>query len=282
MKITEHIHSLSIPFKITMPDGYSIDRSVNVFILIGKHIILIDTGVAGSDEKIFDYIRSIGRKPEEIKYVLLTHTHPDHVGALSNIKAATGCKIAVHTSEKEWLENNELQFAERPVPGFHFLVGESCKADILLNDGDILEYDKELHLKVYHCPGHSTGSVAFLLHQDNALITGDAIPAKNQIPIYDDWKTCLASLEKIENLPYSEVLLSSWAPAVTGENVDIAISDGFEVLYAVHQAFIEATKNSKSADINEIAKEVLEKMGLSSEVVNPLFVRALKSNYKYV
>jgi glyoxylase-like metal-dependent hydrolase (beta-lactamase superfamily II) len=282
MKITEHIHSLNIPFKIITSEGNSIERSVNIFILLGKHITLIDSGVAGSDEIIFDYIRSIDRKPEEIKYVLLTHTHPDHIGALSNIKAATGCKIAVHKSEKEWLENIELQFSERPVPGFHKLVGGSCKADILFNDGDVLDYDNELHLKVIHCPGHSSGSVAFLLQQGNALFTGDVIPVKNEVPIYDDWKTCLWSLEKLENMPYPEVLLSSWAPAVIGENVDLAISDGFEVLYAVHQSFMEVVKDNKTADINEVAKLVLDKIGLPVHFINPLFVRTLKSHYQYL
>jgi hydroxyacylglutathione hydrolase len=282
MKVTDHIHQLNIPFKIEMPTGISIDRSVNIFILTGKHIILIDTGVAGSENQIFKYIEMIGRSPKDIKYVLLTHTHPEHMGALKTIKNQTGCKVAVHKSEKNWLEDVELQFKERPVPGFYNLVSGSCKADIVLNDSDLHDYDDELRIKVFHCPGHSPGSVSFLLQQDNALISGDAIPVKNAIPIYDDWKTSLETLEKLENMPYPEALLSAWDKNHTGEDVDISISNGFEVLYEVHKAFVEVNRTNKNAEIEVISKIVLEKMGLPSMNINPMFMRALKSHYKYV
>lgn len=282
MKISNHIHQLTLPFQIAMPNGIIIDRFVNVFILVGKHIILVDTGVKGSEKQIFDYLKSINRLPEDIKYVLLTHTHPDHIGALKEIKEQTGCKVAVHKEEKHWLEDTELQFNERPVPGFHNLVSGPCKADVLLNDSDILDYDNEIRIKVLHCPGHSSGSVAYVLQQDNTLIAGDAIPVKNDIPIYDDWKTSLKTLEKLENLPYPEILLSSWDKPKQGDEVDIAISDGFEMLYIVHQAFTEVVKDNKNTEINEVARLVLEKMGLPSKIVNPLFMRALKNHYKYL
>ena len=276
MKISNHIHLLKIPFKIPLTPEILIDRFVNIYIIEGKYITLVDTGVAGSETIIYDYLKSIGRKPEEIKWVLLTHTHPDHIGALKPIVDRTGCKVAVHKAEKNWLEDVELQFKERPVPGFHTLVSGSCKANILVNDGDELDIDEKLLVKAIHCPGHSAGSVAYLFQQDNALIVGDAVPVKGDIPIYDDYQTSIKTLEKLENLPYADYLLSAWDDPRHGEEVELAISNGFEVLYAVHLAWYEVHNNY--SNLQELTKAVLEKMGLPTKFINPLFARAIKSH----
>jgi glyoxylase-like metal-dependent hydrolase (beta-lactamase superfamily II) len=278
MKIIENLHVLKIPFKIHISPEIALDRFVNCYIIEGKQITLIDTGVAGSEKILFDYLLKIGRKPEEISLVLLTHSHPDHIGSVKTIKDITKCKVTIHEAERQWLEDTDLQFRERPVPGFQNLVAGPCKADKLLKDEDILEIDDNITIDVVHCPGHSVGSVSFLYRQRNVLFSGDAIPVKNDIPIYDDYLTSIKTLEKIENLPYSEYLLSSWDSEKKGDEVEMAVSDGFEVLYLVHKAWLEANKESKENDINILTKLVLEKLGMPSGFVNPLFLRALKSH----
>jgi len=125
MQITPAIHALRHPFKIPVAPGIEIDRFVYSFILAGETITLIDTGVAGCENSIFDNIRSIGRDPDEISLIILTHSHPDHIGAVKAIKEATGCSVTAHPAERAWLEDVDLQNRERPVPGFSLLVGGS-------------------------------------------------------------------------------------------------------------------------------------------------------------
>jgi glyoxylase-like metal-dependent hydrolase (beta-lactamase superfamily II) len=278
MKIRENIHLLKIPFKIQVSPEIVIDRFVNCFIIEGKQLTLIDTGVAGSEKTIFDYLKKIGRKPEEISSILLTHAHPDHIGSVKTIKEFTKCRVAVHEAEKHWLEDTDIQFRERPVPGFKNLVAGSCKVDTTLKDEDLLDIENDITIKVIHCPGHSAGSVSFLYQQENVLFSGDAIPVKNDIPIYDDYQTSLKTLERLENMPYPEMLLSSWDSEKKGDEVEISISDGFETLYLVHKAWIEANKEFNENDFQTLTKTVLDKMGLPSRIVNPLFLRALKSH----
>lgn len=280
MKISNYIHVLNIPFFVKLPNGKSLERSVQMYIMVGEQLALIDTGVAGSEKVIFDYIESIGRKPKEIKHILLTHTHPDHIGAVSAIKEATGAKVYVHAAEQAWLEDIEKQFAERPVGGFHELVGGSCKADQVLQDGDILHLCHNLTLKAIHSPGHSAGSVSYLLQQDNALFTGDAIPVKGDIPIYDDWTQSLASLEKLENLPFPAFVLPAWDSPKTGEDAEEAFSHGFDVLYDVHQAFCEAKDEVGLADMQAVAASMITKLQLPAQSMNPLFIRSVMSHLK--
>jgi glyoxylase-like metal-dependent hydrolase (beta-lactamase superfamily II) len=85
------------------------------------------------------------------KYILLTHNHEDHTGALKKVKEKLGIPVAAH----------EADAAELPVT-----------PDMFLKDGDILNVGK-LRLKVLHTPGHSPGSVCFLI--GDCLIAGDTI-----------------------------------------------------------------------------------------------------------
>jgi len=86
LQITRHIHALKIPFTVKTPSGMVIERSVYVYLIYGKTVCLVDTGVAGSGKMIFDYIERSGRRPEEIFLMVLTHSHPDHIGGAQSIK----------------------------------------------------------------------------------------------------------------------------------------------------------------------------------------------------
>lgn len=83
--------------------------------------------------KMFDYIRKTGRNPEDISLIILTHSHPDHIGSAHEIQRTTGCTIAAHHGERAWIEDVELQSRERPVPDFHSLVGGSVRIDRILS-----------------------------------------------------------------------------------------------------------------------------------------------------
>jgi hypothetical protein len=63
MQISPHVHSLRLQFKIPVAPGIALDRFVNVFLIYGKAITLIDTGVDGCEKSIFEYSTSTGRDP---------------------------------------------------------------------------------------------------------------------------------------------------------------------------------------------------------------------------
>lgn len=90
MQITPHIHAIKTPL------GPTPDRFVYVYLVYGNRITLIDTGFNGSEKLINDDIRSTGRDPSDIGLMILTHSHPDHIGSAKVIHDLTDSR-SLHT-----------------------------------------------------------------------------------------------------------------------------------------------------------------------------------------
>jgi len=64
MQVSPHVHALRIPFQIPIAPGVSLERFVYAYLIYGKEICLIDTGVATAADLILGYLRETGRSPE--------------------------------------------------------------------------------------------------------------------------------------------------------------------------------------------------------------------------
>ncbi len=90
MQITPSIHAIKHSFGIPIAPGFSLNRTVYSYLIYGEMITLIDTGVAGCETQIFEYIRNTGRDPSETALIILTHSHPDHIGSARAIQRLPG------------------------------------------------------------------------------------------------------------------------------------------------------------------------------------------------
>jgi len=281
MKISEHIHAIKLPFQIPIGPGKIVERFVYVYLIYGTKICLIDTGVASSEKIIFDYIRQTGRDPDEISLIVLSHSHPDHIGSALAIKKATGCSVAAHSSEKAWIEDVELQSRERPVPNFHSLIGGSVDVDRILEDREVLDLGKGISLKVFHTPGHSRGSISILFREDRALFTGDVIPIAGDLPIYEDIFASVMSIRKLKDIGGINVLLSSWGDPQEGSRVYKLMDESLNYLQHIHKTVINAADIDSSSVSPELCGVVLEKLGLPRITVNPLVARSFESSLEF-
>ncbi len=237
MRLTEKIHLLKLDFEIILSPQQKVDRFVNSIIIFGDKITLIDTGVKGSETKIFDYIKANKREISEIDTVILSHSHPDHIGSAAMIKETTGCEILAHEGEKNWIENIENQVKERPVPGFFNLVDRSVKIDKFLKHGQEIKADEDVTLKIIHSPGHSKGSINILFKEDKILFTADSIPLANDIPNYDDYSKLMKSLNYIKTSKDYSVLLTSWTPPFTNrKEIDKVLLEGESYMKKLNEA----------------------------------------------
>ena len=248
IEVTPHIYAIKIPFQIPISPEVRMDRFVYAYLIQGRKLFLVDTGVAASRGIIFEAIREMGRTPEDLSWIILTHSHPDHIGSAKAIQEASGCKVAAHSSEKAWIENIQIQFQERSVPGFHTLVGGSVPVNQFLKEGDVLDLGDDLELEIYHTPGHSKGSIALYLRKENALFAGDAIPLPGDLPIYEDVMASIESIKKLQTLGKVDFLLSSWDDPKEGESVSERIEEGLTYLQRIHRIVIKTVENLRSQE----------------------------------
>ncbi len=127
-----------------------------------KVAAVIDPG--GDENRILDYCK---QNELQVKYIINTHGHPDHVCGNGPIKEATDAQIIMHTADVEYFSEPDLKqyFGGLGLP-------ESPPVDILVNDGDKISIGEE-ELEVIHTPGHSPGGVC--LYNAPHLFTGDTL-----------------------------------------------------------------------------------------------------------
>ena len=278
MKITDHIHALKIPFQITDPRGRLLPRFVYAYMIYGREITLIDSGVASSEKMILEYLRNTGRNPGEISLMILTHAHPDHIGAAQAIKEISSCSVAAHSADRIWIENPDQQVKDRPVPGFFSLVRGSVRVDRIVEDGDILDLGPGLETEVLHTPGHSPGSISLWMPEEGALFSADAIPLAGEMPIYDDIHLSIGSIQRLRRIEGIKHLLSSWDEPRLGEDSYGIMDRGLDYLQRIHSAVIRVAESKN--DSTEICRQTIKELGLPEILANPLVCRSLLSSLK--
>ena len=74
-------------------------RLSRAYLIEGDSLVLVDTGMPWNARGILSYISSIGRRPEELEAILMTHSHPDHSGGAPPIRKLTGAAILAHAHD---------------------------------------------------------------------------------------------------------------------------------------------------------------------------------------
>jgi glyoxylase-like metal-dependent hydrolase (beta-lactamase superfamily II) len=281
MQITPSIHAIRHSFRVPVAHGIAIDRFVYSYLIYGEMITLIDTGVAGCEMQIFEYIRSTERNPSEIALIILTHSHPDHIGSARAIQRATGCSIAAHRAERTWIEDVERQNRERPVPGFATLVGGSVQINNELVDGDAIEPDdtRAGEMQVFYTPGHSAGSISLFLHNEGALFSGDAIPVAGDLPVYDDAVLSVRSVKNLKAIRGIQVLLSSWDEPRRGDDAYRQMDLALNYLQHIHEVVLD-NAGVGNPDLMELTIKSSNALGLPPHAVNPLLARTFAANLR--
>ena len=174
MRIANGIHSM----------GQEEGGHVHAFLLDdGNGLTLIDTMYDDDAHHVLAELTSIGKKPADLKNIILTHAHKSHLGGLAALKKASGATVHSHDWEVDIIAGRReatrvSPFPKKPLQVYKLQLGlalglgkhQPCEVDHRLKAGDRVG-----PLEVVETPGHTPGSLSFWWPERRALFAGDVI-----------------------------------------------------------------------------------------------------------
>ena len=167
-----------------MPGVHQIDGvNANSYLILENDgsLTLIDSGTSTGGKKILEYVKTnLSKQPSDLKTIVLTHAHIDHIRGASAVQKATGAKVAIHDQDADFLSKKK----KLPPPGgatgiiFRlfsvFIQPKAVEPDIRLKENDKIGSS----LVVVHTPGHTPGSITIYDQGRKLVFVGDAITSR--------------------------------------------------------------------------------------------------------
>ena len=204
----------------------------NSYLLVGDDLTLVDTGLPGEGDSVIAGIEKIGRQPDELNHILITHAHMDHMGSLAALKKVSGAQVIASSKEVDYIEGLKKTWTMgreglggKLFKGVLYLLEtfsfnyEPVPVDMPCQGGEVI--DCFGGIQVIASPGHSPGSLSYYQRERRMLFTGDALSGAPQLQLPPrlgcaDYRAALTSVGKLAELDVAICLFGHGSPLKTG------------------------------------------------------------------
>jgi hydroxyacylglutathione hydrolase len=182
---------------------------------------IVDTGIASSPaDGMVPALEAIGRRIEDVRWIFLTHGHIDHIGGAHALWELTGrqAKVVIHQADAPMLRSRQAHVdeyldgrgqylkdpdgASRVGAAVDAVISGAMEPTLLVQGGETISLGGDVTVFVHSIPGHTPGSVAYVIEGQNDVFVGDAVQvhgAANGFPGFVDPAAYRASLQYLRD-----------------------------------------------------------------------------------
>jgi glyoxylase-like metal-dependent hydrolase (beta-lactamase superfamily II) len=197
--------------------------NVYAYLVCEPQMSLIDAGLIGSGKRVERYASRLGRSMDELRRIVCTHAHPDHIGGVRELAGDRDVEVLMHPADLSGLDVTLRDAVANRNRGqliayFTRHPGESSP----MEDGDVLPILGGL--QVVHTPGHTPGSVCLYASRHKLLFVGDALQVirgkvtfASQV-FSEDIAQARSSVGRMAELDVETIAFSHYRPVTEGAN----------------------------------------------------------------
>lgn len=253
---------------------------LTVYLVEGDGLHLVDAGVATTPrEHVAPALQALGARPRDLRWLLATHAHHDHVGGNGAVRGLhPSVRVAVHHQDAGWAASRERYVAELYRGSFpavwtppaaleariEQLWPSDCVVDHRLEDEELLDLGAGRTLRAIPAPAHSPGHVMFHDARAGVLLAGDAIQGWSTprhgrpwlFPFYTSVAAYLASLEAIRRSGAQLVCTAHFGP-LRGVEVERALAEAGEAVARFDAALRDLVAAGEPVGLGRAAQTLL-------------------------
>ena len=205
--------------------------STNIYLLADDDITVVDAGYTGRTKQVLNAVRCLGYTPSDVKRIIITHHHPDHVGSLTGLRGATGADIIAHPLDVPYIEGLLHQSVTESTGWRRTLLELSEKlwhippvrVTATVDDGDELTGG----IRILHTPGHTQGSICIYMESKRLVIAGDLLVNRFGLKLPSraftvDMYREARSLQKLAGMEFDIVCFGHGRPLVKNAHASVA------------------------------------------------------------